>query len=474
MRFCCFTDVHIHDHYSLIQSIELLNNIKQKHSPDLFVGLGDFFDNKTDLLEFGAQFKLGLDNLKTEYLMVYGNHDGANDSYGGEGSGWDSFQKIFGKAQEAQTIQGHHFVTLGDMEQNSNWETFYQENITDGSMVFCHGPLSQNKLDSLSQAGARLVFHGHLHMSVKMLSTNKKCEQIGVSSFRFGGMDRTPPGCAIIDLKDDKYNYTWAISKLPKLDGTYIDNNFTTKKLDFYYHKDENRFLQQKELRFKDQTFIGSYYAIQCWKDESLQWETKNGGPAYHDLCPLSYYEWKDKLYLFAGGTWVSSNNTYKSLRVLDGYNGNIIYDIPIIGLSVPPSKEEGVVYAVGQYRELIAFFIETGEIIWSITCETESESLLWRDNRFGGGWSVTPAMIGEHIWVANFRGDLFGVDKRTGNIKFIHKGILPIDNDGYGVYAYTLGFVSQNISREIDSDGNIIFNFNGLLINDRTGEILE
>ena len=176
------------------------------------------------------------------------------------------------------------------------------------------------------------------------------------------------------------------------------------------------------------------------------------------------------------GATWLGIDKGLgvkglESLLVAEAKSGEELYRLPVVGVSAPPTIVDGILYVVGQWREIIAADLMTGEVLWKRRSQTDSDSLSWYDNRIGGGWSVCPAAVGKHVWTVNSRGDLWGYDRSTGEPVFIYPGAIALNSRPSCTYAPCLGFSSREYHTAITASGDRIFTFNDCRVNDTSGQ---
>ncbi len=476
MQLLCFTDCHIHDEASLQETIGLLQLAVSERKPDLIIGLGDFFDSIAFLEKWGAEFRNQIDRLNGESLFVYGNHDGGGQQ--GERTGGKLlFEKFLGPAQQAVTIGDGHFVSLADMEDQTEAEAFALAEIKAGSIVLSHAPFRQKMLDQFAAKGARLLLNGHTHLRHTQLSTQGTLEQWNLPPLRFGGFNGEPAGCALIEIDSETPRLRWRVSTLPAMhESARIHSPAPRPSIplagDSAFDDDADMWLHQPTLQLGPREWTGGARRLVHRINGEISWDRRYG-KAMADTCRLSLAKHDGREYLIVGTTWLRDPETseYRSLLVLDPQSGDEHFRVSVIGVSEPPTVHESILYVVGQWQEIVAVELSSGQERWRQVSRTETEGLTWGDNRTGGGWSVCPAAVGEHVWTVNCRGDLFGYDRHSGEPRFVYPGVVPLNPEATCTYGNRLSFSSRTFET-LASELGKVFVFNGLRVEDVNGQI--
>src|SRR5438477_6203214 len=116
LRVLSAADLHIFDAESCQIALDCFERSIQKYHPDVIVCLGDLFDTRAFLAQFGPEFHRRSRLLHREWLFVFGNHDGSSTTQGRNEEGWRTFCDVFGPAQYWREIAGHRFVSLGETQ----------------------------------------------------------------------------------------------------------------------------------------------------------------------------------------------------------------------------------------------------------------------------------------------------------------------------------------------------------------------
>ena len=478
LRLGCAADIHIHNDATLREAVTLLGKFIDDYRPDLMICLGDSFDDNGFFRKYGNEFKRQCRELHPHWVFCYGNHDGE-----GSDDGYDSYLRTFPSAQQQIEFKGRRIVSFADMYAPAGGREFALENTIPGAIVCCHANQPQEYIEQLAAKGAILVLTGHKHYFHVQRCGNGKCEQLTIPPFRFGGMNGEAAGCAIIDVDKNSSAFYWirnCLSAFPGNQRIWSDQadreDFLTPLLpDSHFSGDPDRWLLFPPLENGNRKWEGGPSWLRAYENGELRWE-KSYGRTWVDNCPLILHRYQEREYLIMGTTWLKSAECsgpkdLNSLLVVDAVTGTELYRLPIVGMSVPPTIVDGVIYAAGQWREIMAVDLPTGKVLWRQRSQPEPDAFSWYDNRTGGGWSVCPAAVGKHVWTVNSRGDLFGYRRQTGDPAFIYPGIIPLNDVPSCPYAPHLGFCSREYGREKTADGDMIFTFNGCSVNDTTGQ---
>ncbi len=194
-------------------------------------------------------------------------------------------------------------------------------------------------------------------------------------------------------------------------------------------------------------------------------------------MCPPVHVHHGERSFLIIGGTWVPApSGTFASVIVVDPFTGDEFYRVPVIGVSQSPTVVDGVMYIVGQWREIIAVDVATGRELWRRRSQVETPAtadLSWHDCRTGGGWSVCAPAVAKHVWTVNARGDLFGYDRHSGHERFVYPMAVPLNAAPTCPFANRLACAPKAFLIAEQTHGGVVFSVNGQRINDSTGELL-
>lgn len=476
IRICAFADVHIHDDVSLRQTVELLERVVKRYRPDLMICLGDSFDTGTLCREYGPRFRSACESMHHNWLFCYGNHDGEAIE-----GGFQAYDAIFHSSQTSIEINGRRIASFADMADPVEGERFVLGDVVQGSIVCCHGNQPQRIIDALAERGAILILTGHKHFHHEQRSADGKCGQLTLSALRFGGMNGDPAGCAIIDVAGGAVDFKWIESELPAfpMNGRVFESDDAgSGRVDACFEDDPDSWIICPPLRSGDEDWRGGPSLLEHRVKGERRW-LKSYGASWVDNCPLSLHEFQGRRYLILGATWLGIDKRMgvkglESLLVVDAKSGEELYRVPIVGMSAPPTVVDGVIYAVGQWREIFAVELTTGRTLWKGRSQLEGDGFSWHDNRIGGGWSVCPAAVGRHVWTVNSRGDLFGYDRNNGRLLFSHAASIPLNDGSNCVYAPHIGFCARKFRSRRDMNGGLVFEFNGCEVDDASGRILR
>lgn len=479
LKLGCFADVHIYDDESLKQTVARLANIIKKYAPDLLICLGDSFDNAELCRKYGQHFYDKCLALHPRWLFCYGNHDGE-----GFEDGYLRYNKIFGTAQDIIDIKGHRVLSFADMHNAREAKAFSLHNTAPGDIVCCHGSQPQEHIEKLSKKGARLILSGHKHFYHIQRSAHAGCEQITIPPFNFGGMNGEAAGAAIITLDNTRLDFQWVenhLSPFPMNKKIHQDNAGPFSEYaysDAHFDGTPDKWLICPPVRKGQWEWRGGPSYMECRNGAELMW-AKSYGSSWVDNCPSTLLEYNDRNFLIMGTTWLGREKGLgvkglASLLVADAVTGEELYKLPIVGVSTPPTVADGIMYVVGQWREIMAAELTSGKILWRQRSQTVPDNMSWYDNHVGGGWSVCPAAVGKHVWTVNARGDLFGYNRMTGSLVFTYPQAIPLNSRPSCTYAPHLGFCSRKYDTEKTPSGDIIFIFNGTRVNDTSGNLLQ
>lgn len=481
-KLLCAADMHICDQAGCEDALEYFRRGIRAHAPDVVVCLGDLFDSAAALAEHGACFLREAQKLHARWLFVYGNHDGSATNKGQNELGWDRFAAIFGMPQAVHAFDGRRLVTVGDCFEEADSLGFLRRNIRAGDIVLRHRPAGQALLDELAANGARLVLCGHDHALRHTRSADGRCEQRSLAPFSFGGRSGDPAGFGVVEIADPEITFQWVPQPLPlmpgnvRLSGESLPDHLAyparARGPDAPHAWSESRPLQRGS-----ETWTGGMGRLQYHNGQGLQWE-QSYGASNQDVCSPVLATGNGREYLIIGGTWVRSpdGGGFASVAVVDPRSGREYYRVPIVGVTAPPAVADGIVFLVGQWREIVAVELATGREVWRQRSQTppdDADGRSWFDGRTGGGWSTCQAAIGRHVWTVNARGDLFGYDRQTGAPRFVHPAAIPLHPSPCCPYANRLACVARQFVRNVSPAGRLSFEVNGQGVDDETGQLL-
>lgn len=481
MRFITFADTHIYDTESAEHVVSLLKNAIEKHHPDLIIGLGDTFNNQETCTQYAPLLNDMLHNLSIHSLLIYGNHDGGT-SRGKKLDGWKTFTATFGDPQRTETINGQKFIMLGDMQENSDWEKFALDNTQPGSIILSHAPLKQNLIDQLANLGAIALFSGHTHRSHIQHSTNKDAIQYTLPPLTFGGACYDQPSYGIADTDKHHIKFHLEPCKIPHTTyNTNIYQNATPPSpqppQDSHFQNNPDDWITTYPLKVDKREWLGDGQHLQYRIDNTIVWD-KSYGRGMRGCFTSQLIKENDTEFLIIGGTWLVAKESakFESIIVINPDTGAEYYRAEVVGVSCAPAYKDGIIYIVGQWREIIAVELASGKELWrqrSQIKNEQSKKLSWKDSQIGGGWSTTPAIVENHVWTINARGDLFGYDPKTGKEKFTYPAAIPLNKNRVAPYASTLSCVPSRWEKET-IDNKTYFTINGIRIDDTSGKICE
>jgi len=479
MKILVFADAHIFDDGTLDDTLAFLRAAVEAHEPDAVVCLGDLFDSEAACRSLGPRFRDAGRALHRRWLFVYGNHDGGTTG-GRMIGGWRAFCDVFGQAQAVHDIGGLRFICLGDQQPRTKWRDFALRHAGSGAVVCAHAPLGQALLDDLAARGVRLVLTGHKHVHHRQPSTDGALRQWTLPPARFNGFGLSAAGCALVDVETGAYR--WVRNGLPLLrtnPATFDVGAPLPSPHDAAGHfpGEPDAWLGNAPLRDGEREWIGGPNRLQFRDNGRLVWEWRYARQNDH-YCTPGLVRHGGRAYLLLGGHWHkrTPESDYESLVVADAATGEECYRVRVIGISQPPTAADGVIYVVGQWREIVAVELATGRELWRRRSQVETpatDGLSWRDGRVGGGWSACPAAVGKHVWVVNARGDLFGYDRATGAERFVHPAAIPLNRSRPCTYAPRLACAPAGYETEATPGGSLVFRFNGRGVEDATGTLL-
>lgn len=479
MRVLSAADMHISDELSYSVALECFERVIAEYRPELLLCLGDLFDNRNLLLKFGGDFYAKLRRLHDRWLFVFGNHDGSDTSKGRNERGNGAFSEVFGPAQSVQEFGGRRFITLANAQHDSGWESFADEHVRPKSVLLAHEPLNAEAIERIGVRGAQLILAGHRHAFSTSHSADGSCEQRVQPPFLFGGRTGDPAGFNVIDFDADGYTCQWVTQTLPCMpsNARVVNGGWQPP----YRQSGEVQLASwcaYEPCRYGTYQWFGGPGKLECYRDGVLQWG-RSYGRSGGDTCPPKLVEYRGKHYAILGGTWVTTSaaGAFASVIVVDPFTGDEHYRVPVIGVSCHPTVMDGVMYIVGQWREIIAVELETGRELWRQRSQVETEKtkqLSWHDCQTGGGWSVCAAAVARHVWTVNARGDLFGYERETGRELFVYPMSVPLNQVPNCPFANRLACAPGEFTATTDSEGNVVFAVNGLRVHDVTGALLS
>lgn len=467
------TDIHIYNEKSLYETIHYLKLHTAQTKPDLIVCLGDIFDKITTCIQYADTFKNECYKVFPNWIFLYGNHDGEYPA-NNETAGWQHFLTVFPQAQARVTFQNQSFISVADLEEESDYQEFLLSNIQPKDIVLSHGPFSQRLLDLLESKGALLALNGHTHVFHIQEGQQKKLRQYAMPCFRIGGMNNEPACMSFVSIQESKIKIICQETPLPRFDTSHRESfktfaypeNPTEGFADAPHNWQFHPPFQKGKYAWK-----GGYTRLQHYENENLIWD-KSFGESHFDSTPLFFFSINNKDFLVVPGTWGKSNpeNDFNSAVIIEAYTGIVQLYLPIVGLTAEPILNDGILYIVGQWHEVLAIDLLAMKIIWENTAFVSHPHYEWRDNRNGGGWNINKPLVVRHVWTVNLRGDLIGFDKITGQRRFVHLGHIQ----GSSPIAYSPYLGCGNIQAKIIDHEKGILQFADKFICDVTGAKLN
>lgn len=481
-RLLCYADLHIFDRSGLELALAGLRQAVRAHRPDAVVCLGDIFSHQEVLEEFGPAFRAGAESLHPRCIFLAGNHDGSRTDKGRNELGWDCFCSIFGPVQQVHVLNGLRLLAIGDCFAESGWPAFLEREARPGDILLRHTPAEGDELERLAGRGMRLVLAGHRHALRRAWSRDGRCQQITHAPFLFGGRSGDPAGCSIIDLIDNEVVFRWSAQAMPAMPGNHriapapVPAHLTLPASAGLGNA-ATGWAESAPLVIDGRSWVGGIGRLQHRVGSDLRWERRYAA-SYQDVCSPALFTHSGREHLVVGGTWVgaTSGSGFASVLVADPTTGEERYRIPIVGVTAAPACADGILYLVGQWREIVAVELATGRELWRNRSETAATAtgMSWLDGRTGGGWSVCQAAIGRHVWTVNARGDLFAYDLRSGREAFVHPLAIPLNAQPCCPFANRLACIAEGFDRLIDVSGRSIFAVNGQGVVDETGELID
>ena len=465
------TDLHIYDEKSFNETIFYLKAHLSQTRPDVMVCLGDVFDCISTFIKHGQRFKEACYENFPEWIFIYGNHDGQY-ALNNEVEGWHHFQTVFPQAQARITFQGQSFISVGDLEKESNYQEFLLRNAQPRDIVLSHGPFSQSLLDQLEMKGITLALHGHVHVFHIQEGALKKLKQYSMICFRFGGRNNEPPCMSYISIKNQVVNITCQETSLPRFQKPYEE---PLKQFDYPENTTKgtedglDSWAFHPALTVGGFKWKGGYGRLQHFENATLKWE-KSFGQHLFNSTPLLKFTHEKADFLVVAGTWGKSGrlkNGFDSAVIIEAYTGEVKLYLPVVGVTATPVIQDGHLYIVGQWHEVVVVDLSEMKILWENTAKVSHPIFEWRDNRIGGGWCTNKPLVGKHVWVVNLRGDLIGFDKKTGQRKFVHTAFIQTPS----AVAYSQIFACGKIESEIFDEQKGLMRFSDKIICDLTGQ---
>lgn len=474
------TDVHMNSQTAVEQVVAYLETAIAEHCPELVICLGDLFEDASRCRALGPGFRRRIRSLSAEWLFLYGNHDGSSPGKGGDEIGRQRFESVFGTAQPVIDLHGVRLLVLADQNPDAEWRAFVLEQAGPGTVILSHAPLGQDLLDRLEKKGCRYALSGHMHVLHKQTGSNGQLTQYSLAPFRFGGRHGESGGYAIAEFHENSMDITWCANHpppLPAADQQVIGTMSSGFGPDTAAHlpNDPDCWQSAPPLVIGERSWAGGPLRLQHYQKQTLQWERHYADGFADSLTPMVVNE-DGQEFLIIGGTWNKRDGRFCSLMVLDPYTGEERYCIEVIGVSAPPAIADGIMYVVGQWREIIAVELASGRELWrqrSQVDTVDTTELSWMDGYPGSGWSLCRAAVGKHVWTVNSRGDLFGYDRQTGKELFVYPRAVPCSDLLECSYSPTMSCAVRRAEISRDSDGCLLFAWNGKYVHDEAGKLL-
>lgn len=463
------TDIHIFNETSFQEVMNYIKIHLENKKPDLMVCLGDIFDKVTTCITYAQKFKEECYKAFPHWIFIYGNHDGEYATKG-EIKGWQHFLKVFPDAQARHSYHGQNFISVGDLEETSDYHQYLIKNAKANDIVLSHGPFSQNLLNILEEKGITLALSGHTHVFHIQEGKLKKIKQYSMPCLRIGGMNNEPACMTYVEIKNNVTKITCQKTPLPKLNepqkGKLESFDYPPNQSNGFQDAPEN-WLFHPPLIKNNHKWLGGYSRLQYYEGNNLVWD-KSYGHCHFNSTPLYLFTHHDKDYLVVSGTWGKSetNHDFDSAVIVDAISGAVKLYLPVVGLTSEPYIQNNLMVIMGQWHEVIAIDLNTMKILWQNTAHVNHPVFEWRDNRNGGGWGINAPIIGTHVWAVNLRGDVIGFDKFTGQRKFIHLDYVKV----YQPIAYSQILGCGHIKPKFCNQKDVIA-FENQKINDVTGE---
>lgn len=463
------TDIHIFNDTSLQEVMKYIKIHLANKKPDLMICLGDIFDKVTTCIAYAQQFKDECYKVFPDWIFIYGNHDGEYPTKG-EVKGWQHFLKVFPEAQARHSYHGQNFISVGDLDETSDYHRYLVNNAKENDIVLSHGPFSQNLLNILEEKGVKLALNGHTHVFQIQTGKLKILKQYSMPCLRIGGMNNEPACLSYVAIKDKDIKITCQKTPLPKLNepqnGPLESFDYPVNASDGF-QDEPHHWLFHPPLVKDNHRWKGGYSRLQYFKNNKLMWD-KSYGHCHFNSTPLYLFTHQNKDYLVVSGTW-GKNETcqdFESAVIVDAYTGEVKLYLPVVGLTSEPFIQNNLMAVMGQWHEVIVIDLNAMNILWQNTAHVNHPVHEWRDNRNGGGWGINAPIIGTHVWAVNLRGDVIGYDKLTGTRKFIHLEFVKV----YKPIAYSQILGCGHIKPKFSEHKDVIV-FENQKIHDVTGE---
>jgi len=283
-QFVQLTDTHVTDAQDRIQTfIEDLEVVNRITDPITFVAAtGDLTDRGYRQVEFESYYR-AIQTAKLPIYNVIGNHDYNNwarkikrskrkkknpkakaseEQYPDYSRHTENYERFLGPRWYSFDVGRIHFIARDSMavnwdsQANKNQEAWIRKDIALNAkgkkiIVLQHFLPTQGDLEWWSQFDTLAIFSGHWHGRRERIY--KGIHDINTSTFRFGGIDRSPRGFRIVHVGGDRLRSEFRVGQQnkraeiihPPMDGTASGDSIEIRVLAY------DTALRVKEVRYQ-------------------------------------------------------------------------------------------------------------------------------------------------------------------------------------------------------------------------------
>lgn len=199
--FVQITDIHVNNEGDANEFKKALKEISEIDiKPDFIIATGDLVGKGDDRFSF---YQKAVKENDIPIFNVLGNHDISK-----EADKMLNYNKYFGPDYYSFNHGKFHFLILNTLDKSDdqkNWMKQDIEKLAEGKkiLVFQHYPPDKDMLDEYKKYGIDAFFTGHWHSS--KLFTYKDIKYINSPPLLFGGIDFSPSGFRVVNIKNDEF-----------------------------------------------------------------------------------------------------------------------------------------------------------------------------------------------------------------------------------------------------------------------------
>ncbi len=198
VRFVQLTDSHIRNPDDRQYMIQATNEIyTMEPSPDFIIATGDLVDWGVD--EHYQNYVAGMQKPTVPYFNCFGNHEihmGPLERY----------HQYIGPDYFSFEMKGVVYLSLNCVTKTKRQDTWIArtlDRVGKGRpvVVFQHYPPTVEQTEQFAKLGVKSVFSGHWHSEKEM--EHAGVQNINSPTFVMGGIDASPAGFKVVELKSD-------------------------------------------------------------------------------------------------------------------------------------------------------------------------------------------------------------------------------------------------------------------------------